>query len=133
MESLIHRHQLQDKCQVDSAGTSHWHEGKPSDARMIQHGKLRGLDLKSLSRPFLPEDFDHFDYIFCMDNSNRDNVQKLAKNESDLKKIHMMCDYAKKFKDKEVPDPYSGREKDFKYVLDLLEDACSGALHHLIR
>lgn len=132
MDHLIHHHNLQDQWQVDSAGTSHWHEGSSADARMIKHGKLRGYSLKSISRPLCSEDFNHFDFIFCMDYSNRDNVKKLADTENDLLKIHMTCDYAQKFNDKEVPDPYSKKEKDFEYVFDLLEDACLGILQRLL-
>ncbi len=40
--------------------------------------------------------------------------------------------FANKHTDTEVPDPYYGGEQGFEYVLDLLEDACSGLLKHIV-
>lgn len=30
-----------------------------------------------------------------------------------------------------VPDPYDGGAHEFEHVLDLVEDACEGLLHHV--
>ena len=131
MQKLINENGLSDKVFVDSAGTSGWHEGQQADSRMRQHGERRGLQLLSLSRPFAADDFDQFHHIFCMDRSNYQNLEQLARNESHRKKLHLMCDYAQNFEDSEVPDPYHGGEKDFEYVFDLLEDACAGAFQRI--
>lgn len=43
-----------------------------------------------------------------------------------------MTEYCSNFKGvMEVPDPYYGGPAGFETVLDLLEDACEGLLHHI--
>lgn len=135
-QKLVDENGLGDEIYVDSAGTSGWHEGKKADRRMREHGERRGLVLASLSRPFVVEDFNQFHHIFCMDRSNRQDIAALARNATDREKVHLICDYATtprfKGKEGEVPDPYHGGEKDFEYVLDLLEDACRGAVQKVL-
>jgi protein-tyrosine phosphatase len=43
-----------------------------------------------------------------------------------------MTDFLTKIEADEVPDPYYGGPAGFEYVIDLLEDACSGLLDTLI-
>jgi protein-tyrosine phosphatase len=42
-----------------------------------------------------------------------------------------MMSYARRFKERDVPDPYYGGPKDFERVLDMLEDAAGGLLQSL--
>ena len=133
MQKLVDENGLEDRVQVDSAGTSGLHQGRMADPRMRKHGERRGFDLSSRSRPFSVDDFDQFDHIFCMDHSNFQNVSSMARNPQDREKIHMMCDYAQNFQDQEVPDPYYGGADGFEYVFDLLEDACEGAYKYFLR
>jgi protein-tyrosine phosphatase len=115
--------------EVDSAGTSAWHAGEPADRRMQSHAIKRGFNLTSISRKFDPHtDFDHFDLIIGMDDSNIQKLKQLARTASDLDKIYKMTDFSREFNDNEVPDPYYGGEEGFELVLDLLEDACEGLL-----
>ncbi len=114
---------------VDSAGTSGWHVGEPADARMQSHARKRGVKLTSISRKFQPEiDFDEFDYIIGMDDSNISNLKSMARNGNAISKIYKMTDFCKKYSYDEVPDPYYGGDSGFELVLDLLEDACEGFL-----
>ena len=115
--------------EVDSAGTSGWHAGEPADRRMQSHATKRGYNLTSISRKFDPHsDFDHFDMIVGMDDSNMENLKRMARNTDDLNKLYKMTDFAKEFSYDEVPDPYYGGSEGFELVLDLLEDSCRGLL-----
>ncbi|RLD69301.1 MAG: low molecular weight phosphotyrosine protein phosphatase [Bacteroidetes bacterium] len=116
---------------IDSAGTSAWHAGEKADARMRRHAKKRGIELTSISRKFVPEDFDRFDYIIAMDRENMDEMKRMARNKNDLDKLHMMTDFSQKFNYHEIPDPYYGGDEGFELVLDLLEDANKGLLDHI--
>jgi len=42
-----------------------------------------------------------------------------------------MTSHCRRFRAREVPDPYYGGEDGFEQVLDLLEDACAGLLESL--
>jgi protein-tyrosine phosphatase len=123
---------LRNNFEVDSAGTSGWHEGGPADKRMQSHAIKRGFNLTSLSRKFIPDtDFDHFNYIIGMDDENMLNLKKVARTDADLDKLHKMTDFSKNWDYEEVPDPYYGGDAGFELVLDLLEDACEGLLEKL--
>ncbi len=129
----VFKHQLEKKGLagkyfVDSAGTSAWHAGERADARMRRHAKKRGIELTSISRQFIPDDFDRFDYIVAMDRENMEQLRRAARNKQDLEKLFYMTDFSKKFNYNHVPDPYYGGEDGFELVLDLLEDASEGLL-----
>ena len=126
------RQQNRDDIYCDSAGTSAWHQGEKADSRMRAHGEKRDYKLLSRSRPFTEDDFEDFDYIFCMDQSNYKNVMALCRKQEWQKKVYMMCDFANAFNDKDVPDPYYGGEESFEYVFDLLEDCCQGVYKRLL-
>ena len=76
---VIKKNGLADQFEVDSAGTSGWHAGEPADRRMQSHAVKRGFNLTSISRKFNPQyDFDHFDMIIGMDDSNIENLNFIS-------------------------------------------------------
>ena len=132
MQQLVDEKGLQDKYEIDSAGTIGFHSGAPADGRMRTHAAKRGYTITHLSRQFKPKyDFDHFDLIIGMDNNNIQTLRNLTSESHHLEKIKKMTSYNKTFKETEIPDPYYGGYEGFEYVLDLLEDACKGLLTEL--
>ena len=110
--------------EVDSAGTGDWHVGQAPDERMRATAKSNGLSIDELrGRQFVQEDFDLFDRIFVMDQSNYENVIKLARNDEDITKVDLFLNLSHPGEDKEVPDPYFGGEEGFQHVYDLIDDA----------
>ncbi len=129
---IVKNHGRSHQFEIDSAGTSGWHEGGPADKRMKLHAAKRGYDLTSISRKFNPNiDFDYFDMIIGMDDENIQTLKRMARNQNDLGKIHKMTDFRKNWKYNEIPDPYYGGDEGFELVLDLLEDSCEGLLEKL--
>ena len=129
---IVKNNGLSAKFEIDSAGTTAYHAGYPADKRMQEHAQKRGFNLTSISRHINAEsDFDHFDMIIGMDNENIRDLKNVARNNSDLQKIHKMTDFSKEWNYNEVPDPYYGGDEGFELVLDLLEDACEGLLEKL--
>ncbi len=116
---------------VDSAGLINFHEGELSDSRMRYHAKQRGYNMTHRSRPIQSSDFQKFDMIIGMDGSNIKRLHQLASNPIESNKINIITDYNIKYDVESVPDPYYGYDKDFEYVLDLLEDACDGLISKL--
>lgn len=118
--------------EIDSAGTYAYHEGEMADRRMQQHAIKRGYNLTSISRPFDPNrDWDKFDYVVAMDNSNFSDLKAMARNEADLKKLHKMTNFSSRFNYDHVPDPYYGGYEGFELVLDILEDAGEGFFNYV--
>lgn len=111
---------------IDSAGILNYHQGEHADPRMISFASRRGYDVTSISRPVKTADFDRFDLVIGMDNTNVDDLYDRAATAEHTKKIHKMTEFCRKFTNDYVPDPYYGGADGFELVLDLLEDACEG-------
>jgi len=110
---------------VDSAGTANYHVGDSPDNRSISVAKSNGIDIsRQQGRQFKISDFDTFDYIFVMDQSNFDNVIKLARHTSDIAKVKLILEVDDTINNKRVPDPYYGNDSDFEHVFHLLHNAC---------
>ncbi len=110
---------------VDSAGTGSWHVGNTPDPRSIEVAKLNGLDITNQrGRQFIAEDFKNFDYIYVMDNSNKENVLKLAQTDQDIKKVNLILDQIFPNENVDVPDPYYGGNLGFESVFYMLDQAC---------
>ena len=125
---------LLDKFQVDSAGTGGWHAGSFADSRMRKSALKRGVVIESVARQITLDDFNKFDLILTMDNSNLDDVKDLSSQlVSPFKaQIEPIVQFAKNTNFLEVPDPYYGGDKGFDEVLDLLEDAINGLILYII-
>jgi len=110
---------------VDSAGTSGYHQGNLPDPRSISIASIYGLDITSQrSRKFVVSDFDQFDLIYAMDESNFSNILDLARDENDTVKVKLILDELTDFPIKNVPDPYYGGDDGFKNVYEMLDEAC---------
>ncbi len=110
---------------VDSAGTSSWHQGENPDARATSCAKKYGVDISYLvARQFSKKDFDDFDKIYVMDDSNYRDVLKLAADEADEQKVEMILNVVDPEGNKSVPDPYFGGDEGFDDVYKMLDEAC---------
>lgn len=122
-----------DKFKVDSAGTADYHIGKSPDHRSITAAKNKGIDISNQKcRQFKLSDFDNFDIIYVMDQSNYDNVVKLARYPEDVAKVKLILQDFKSTSLLEVPDPYWGTTQDFDAVFMLLNDVCEEISRNLI-
>lgn len=127
MNHLIEQRSV-DNVTCDSAGTSNYHIGSAPDRRMAAAAQKRGIQLVGQGRQFTPQDFEQFDWILAMDQSNYRDILSLDPAGQYGHKVKLMCDFCTDHADKEVPDPYYGGPEGFNYVIDLLIDACEGLL-----
>ncbi len=128
MNHLIEQRGLQQQISCDSAGTSSYHIGSSPDSRMTVAARKRGIKLLGQARQFTVDDFDRFDLILAMDDSNYRNILALDRSGQYGHKVKRMCDYCQDHRDRDVPDPYYGGADGFDYVINLLMDACGGLL-----
>ncbi len=131
MNYLLEQRGLQTKVSCDSAGTSSYHIGSSPDSRMAAAAKKRGINLVGSARQFTADDFDQFDLILAMDDSNYRNILALDPSGQYEAKVKRMCDFSHDHPDREVPDPYYGGPDGFDYVIGLLMDACDGLLQEI--
>lgn len=118
---------------VDSAGTYAGHRGELADPRMRSAASRRGYTLLSRSRPVCSDDFDRFDMIVAMDDSNYERLYRLAPSVEASRKIFRMVEFCRTHPEASyVPDPYYEGAEGFEIVLDLLEDACRGLFDRVV-
>jgi len=132
MNHLIQEAGLTAKITCDSAGTSGYHIGAAPDRRMNAAASKRGIELQGKSRKLKPADLQQFDLILAMDRENYQDILYLDREGKYEAKVRLMCNFATHKTDQEVPDPYYGGQDGFDYVIDLLFDACSGLLDHIV-
>ena len=93
----------------------------------------RDINILSKARQITSKDFDEFNYILTMDDSNFRNIQDLKnkKPSTDFASVKKIQDFRSVFIEPEVPDPYFGGDEGFDYVLDILEDSVNGFLESI--
>ena len=116
---------------VDSAGTHAYHTGEPPDRRAILAAQKRGVDLSDIrARRIATTDFETFQFVLAMDESNLRNLRELCPAEySD--RLRLFLDFSGRAGERELPDPYYGGALGFERVPDLVEEAADGLLQSL--
>lgn len=115
---------MADRFVIDSAGTGRYHIGDLPDSRMRSAAARRGLSLTHRCRQVTESDFDDFDLIVGMDDSNIYNLQRLAPSvEAQAKIVPMAAFLSHLRRFDHVPDPYYDGAEGFERVLDLLTEA----------
>ncbi|WP_310560140.1 low molecular weight protein-tyrosine-phosphatase [Flavobacterium sp.] len=110
---------------VDSAGTGSWHIDRQPDERSIAVAIKHNIDIaKQKGRQFAKNDFDAFDYIYVMDNSNYHDVIDLAHNQEQKSKVQLILNELFPNENVDVPDPYYGVSNGFEVVYQMLDETC---------
>jgi low molecular weight phosphotyrosine protein phosphatase len=126
--------------QIDSCGTGAYHIGDGPDPRTMS--TLADNDIKSYkhrARKFSTSDFDTFDYIFAMDNDNKDHLIRLRKRvlkqknmeEHELGRVMLFGDFGGR-KGEEVVDPYYGARDGFEIAYEQVVRFTNGFLKTLV-
>ncbi|MDE5975574.1 MAG: low molecular weight phosphotyrosine protein phosphatase [Muribaculaceae bacterium] len=132
MRDMVENEGLQGRFVLDSAGLYSGHAGELPDQRMRVHARRRGYELTHRSRPVRSSDFDDFDLIVAMDNSNYDRLRGFAPTVEGKEKVVRMIDFVKTHPGYDyIPDPYYEGAEGFEIVLDLLEDGCRNLMEEL--
>ncbi len=128
LRKKVHEAGLDDRIEVDSAGTADYHVDSPPDRRAVAHGEKRGLKMNHLrGRQVSRQDFDRFDFVLAMDEDNLADLQRIRPLGSRAT-VSLLMSYAPEAGTRVVPDPYHGNAEGFEAVLDLVEAAADGFL-----
>ena len=96
------------------------------DAHSVVRGQNRCCTFKT-------SDFDEFDYIFVMDNSNFNDVNHLAENPEHKNKVHLILNELFPDENVDVPDPYFGATNGFENVYQMLDEVTDLIAEKLIK
>ncbi|OES46080.1 low molecular weight protein-tyrosine-phosphatase [Domibacillus iocasae] len=120
----VQKENLSGRITVDSAATSSWHIGSPPHKGTLAKLKEYNISSEGLSgRQLDTADFEKFDYIIGMDESNISNIREML-GQPDHPKIMRFLDLTDHQKD--VPDPYY--TGDFQETYVLVKDGCEALL-----
>jgi protein-tyrosine phosphatase len=119
---------LSARFKFDSAGIHAESGRKRMDARVesVLLGRRYSPD-KGRTRRVDTGDFEAFDLIIAMNQSNLSALQKVCPDQH-LSKLHLLLAFAPELGLNEVPDPYFGNLEGFERVLTLCEAGVNGLL-----
>ena len=118
--------------EIDSAGTSGYHDGSPPDSRSVATARARGIEVCGASRKLVAEDLHGFDYVIAMDEENRANILRLQSESGGAARVHLLREWDPERDRPGVPDPYDGGRRGFEEVHDIVERSCAVLLDHLL-
>jgi len=125
--NLVESQGKSEQFDIDSAGTGDWHIGDGPHQGTVQKLAEHHISTDGVfSRQIKQEDYDRFDYIVCMDNSNIQNaLPMLGIKESS--KVFRLLDLIQDPRD--VPDPYF--TGDFEETYQLCLEGCKALLQKI--
>ncbi len=122
---------LNDRIEIDSAGTIGHHAGNPPDSRMAATLQARGYKIEGRARRIAAADLQRFDLILVADEENLSDVRELDATGQHAAKIRLLVEFCLHHRAPRVPDPYYGGQRGFEEVANLVEDACTGLLESI--
>lgn len=123
---------VEERFEIDSAGTSGYHAGSPPDARSVSTARERGVLVTGQSRPVTKHDLRRFDYLIAMDAENLSEIRALLGKARSTARVHRLREWDPIPADPDVPDPYYGGERGFEDVHDIVERSCAVLLEYLL-
>ena len=114
--------------EFDSAGTFAQRTGERADPRARSVLLSRNYEPgNKRARRVNDQDFERFDLILAMDQTNLADLQRLCPPQY-LGKLRLLLEFAPAADVDEVPDPYYGNLAGFERVLDLCEAGAQGLI-----
>lgn len=121
---IVKREGLQEKIQVDSAGTGNWHVGAvphQGTRNILEENSIAFEGIRA--RQVETNDLTKFDYIIAMDSKNVADLKKLGAGSG---YIGRLSDFVPDSSWEDVPDPYF--TGNFQEVYGLVTDGCERLL-----
>ncbi|XP_025192373.1 low molecular weight phosphotyrosine protein phosphatase-like isoform X2 [Melanaphis sacchari] len=98
-----------DKWYAESSGTGGWHVGCSPDQRTMTVLRNNGINFKHAAQQFKLDDLENFDFVFGMDKSNVDFINRKKPSDNTRAKILMLGSFdpeAKITGQTNIEDPY---------------------------
>jgi len=117
-------------CDIDSAGTSGFHEGEHPCKDSIRIAKMHDINIASLrARQVKRSDAKDFDYVIAMDKENKRTLEEMG-----FENVYLLGEFGG-YEGKDVPDPYffdtfdDGIKNVYTMIATCVEDFIEKAAH----
>ena len=129
MKDIVEKAGLSHEFEIASAATSTYEIGNPVYPPARQKLAEHGIDCNGkTARQITKRDYDYYDYIVAMDQSNIRNLKNILNNDPQGK-ISLLMDYTSRPAD--VADPwYTG---DFQATWDDVSEGCEALLKFVLK
>lgn len=119
---------------IDSCGTSGWHSGEPPDPGSVAVAARHGVDISGQrSRVLTRQDLERFQWVVCLDASNKRAVQKLcASLPGEPPLLLLLRDVDPAGEGLGVPDPYAGSSEAFQECFEIIEGCMAPLLERVL-
>jgi protein-tyrosine phosphatase len=119
--------------EISSAGTAAYHEGEPANSKSRNVAEAHGVKLQSRAQKIHPDDFEYYDLILAMDDSNLQDLKKTntVKGADEKLMLFRAFDTEATKDDLDVPDPYYGGMRGFEDVFEMVSRSCDVLIDHL--
>ncbi|MEJ2147869.1 MAG: low molecular weight phosphotyrosine protein phosphatase [Chloroflexota bacterium] len=125
-EHMVEEAGLSDQIEVDSAGTSSYHNGEGPHPGTQEVLGEHGIHFQHASRQLTRRDLREADYLIALDRSNLRGISQLGYPTGE---VGLLMAFAPQAGIDDVPDPYySGG---FDRVYELVKAGCEGLLAHI--
>jgi protein-tyrosine phosphatase len=114
--------------EVDSAGTGSWHIGDAPHPESVAAGARAGLEITGRARKFNTLDFERFDIILAMDESNKNDLVALAPDKESQAKIRLFRTFDPATTETEIPDPWGGPTEGYEETVRIVTAAAVGLI-----
>ena len=117
------------KWSVESAGTGNWHIGEPPHPLSRKIAGMNGIDISCQQcRQFTKDDMRRFDIIYVMDEDNYNDVRLISDEIWNKKIVEFILNELYPGENRNVPDPWYGKENNYHEVFKLLDKACNAII-----
>jgi protein-tyrosine phosphatase len=127
---LVQEEGLEDRFEIDSAGTGSWHVGERPDPRSTAVARAHGVELPGHARQVRPEDLERFDVVVAMDRENLRDLERLS-DDGARARLHLLREFDPEGGGDDVPDPYFGGPDGFETVYAMVHRSCERLLEEL--
>ena len=136
LAEAVFRHKVRERgvehlFEIDSAGTSGYHDGAAPDRRSAETALRRGVELAGRSRKLRADDLRGFDYVVAMDAENLREIRALEAAAGGTARVHRLREWDPEG-GADVPDPYYGGPGGFEDVHDIVDRSCAALLDHIL-
>lgn len=131
LQKLIDEHKKTEKYYVDSCGLHSFFRGQQMDQRAKKAAEKKGFSISHIAREIEIIDFSTFDYILPVTKEIKQSLYYLAPDEKSKKKIYLATHFSTLYKDRDIEDPYSGGERGFDEMIEILYESATSLFEYL--